>query len=344
MNTNMNEKRINKKKRLQALNDAELLICTKKLVKREQELIAEVIEHLEEIEKRRLYSDLGYKSLYEYCTIELKYSQDQAYRRIQAMKITRQIPEVKEMISNGELSLTTLNVATSFMNEAKIDDVKKKAEFLNDCKNLTKTEVQDLIFEMKNEMDIPQDRPQKDQIVHINKNESRIHVTIQNELLEKIEKIKGLIAHKKRNMKLEELIELMADEMIRKLEKDKFSVKSTNEKVDKKIDKKIESKTEMNVEKKVEKNFEKNELNSKNIKNTNDRYIRAVTKRELYLKSGGKCEVCGSTYALEIDHIKPIGIGGKNSTPNCRILCRNCNQRKAIKTYGQKKMDQYRFW
>ncbi len=39
------------------LNDAELLLVTKSLVEREREITTEVLWHLEEIERRKLYAD-----------------------------------------------------------------------------------------------------------------------------------------------------------------------------------------------------------------------------------------------------------------------------------------------
>ncbi|MCK5073284.1 MAG: hypothetical protein KAQ98_07645, partial [Bacteriovoracaceae bacterium] len=57
------------------LNDKKLLNDTMDLVKKERKTTSEILEHLEEIERRRLFCDLKYSSLFEYCTKELKYSE-----------------------------------------------------------------------------------------------------------------------------------------------------------------------------------------------------------------------------------------------------------------------------
>lgn len=53
---------------LHQLSDTELLSQTQKLVARERELTLEILWHLQEVEKRRLYSQFACSSLFEYCT------------------------------------------------------------------------------------------------------------------------------------------------------------------------------------------------------------------------------------------------------------------------------------
>lgn len=58
---------------LKSLSDPELLSSTRETVQRERELTGLVLEHLREIESRRLFAKLGFGSLFEYCVEELKY-------------------------------------------------------------------------------------------------------------------------------------------------------------------------------------------------------------------------------------------------------------------------------
>lgn len=105
---------------LQTLSDQDLLHRTRELVQRERELLTEVLNHLREVERRRLFSDLGCSSLFDYATRELGYSEDQAYRRITAMRLLKELPEVEDKISEGSLTLSVLSVAGSlFKAEAK---------------------------------------------------------------------------------------------------------------------------------------------------------------------------------------------------------------------------------
>src|SRR6185503_20452586 len=85
----------------QTLSDLDLLTRTRELVARERELLTEILRHLHEVQRRRLFSDLGYKSLFEYAVKELAYSEDQAHRRINAMRLLREVPQIETKIETG---------------------------------------------------------------------------------------------------------------------------------------------------------------------------------------------------------------------------------------------------
>ncbi|PWU15627.1 MAG: hypothetical protein C5B49_11520 [Bdellovibrio sp.] len=97
--------------RLGSLSDSALLENTQTLVKQERELLTEILHHLKEIENRRLFSSLGYKSLFDYAVKHLQYSEDQAARRISAMKLLKELPEIEEKIELGSLTLANLSMA-----------------------------------------------------------------------------------------------------------------------------------------------------------------------------------------------------------------------------------------
>jgi hypothetical protein len=78
--------------------------------------------------------------------------------------------------------------------------------------------------------------------------------------------------------------------------------------------------------------FEKKRFNTETRapeKSSKSRYVPTGLKKVIF-KRDKKCTICGSTYALEIDHIKPYAIGGVTEKKNLRLLCRNCNQRERI--------------
>lgn len=77
---------------LQAMNDSSLIAATESLIRQERELLTSVLHHLHEIDRRRLYCSLGYKSLFDFAVRHLGYPEDQAYRRISAMKLLRELP------------------------------------------------------------------------------------------------------------------------------------------------------------------------------------------------------------------------------------------------------------
>jgi hypothetical protein len=74
-------------------------------------------------------------------------------------------------------------------------------------------------------------------------------------------------------------------------------------------------------------------FSSRTTKNENKRYISKSDKSTIWERDKGKCQNCGSTYAIQIDHIQPFSHGGKTNLGNLRLLCRNCNQSKGTNTF-----------
>ena len=70
-----------------SLSDRELLRQTGTLVQHERHLQGAVIDHLSEIEARRLYLRRGCSSLFDYAVRELGYSEAAAGRRIGAVRL-----------------------------------------------------------------------------------------------------------------------------------------------------------------------------------------------------------------------------------------------------------------
>ena len=56
-----------------------------------------------------------------------------------------------------------------------------------------------------------------------------------------------------------------------------------------------------------------------------------VIRRRILMRDGHRCQQCGATAPLEIDHIRPLAEGGDHCDDNLRVLCRPCNRRKSYK-------------
>ena len=88
-----------------ALSDARLLERTKELSGVEHHLEVVVIDHLREIQKRRLYLRLGFSSLFDYAVRELGYSDAAAWRRIKAMRLCADVDGARERLQDGSMTL-----------------------------------------------------------------------------------------------------------------------------------------------------------------------------------------------------------------------------------------------
>lgn len=51
------------------------------------------------------------------------------------------------------------------------------------------------------------------------------------------------------------------------------------------------------------------------------RYIPAATRRFVWKRDRGECQVCQTRHGLQLDHIRPFAEGGPNTPENLRLLC-----------------------
>ena len=178
---------------LKKMSDNLLLENIKELVKKESKITAEIITHLEEVDRRKLFSELKYKSLFDYSVMELGYSEDQAYRRVNAMRLSRKIPEVKKKIDDGELSLTNVNLLSGFFKELDLQTT-EKSSVIEKVSNKSKRECQNILMGIREDKGMASP-PKKDIVKNESSNTVRLSVTISKETMKKIEQIKGIFAH-----------------------------------------------------------------------------------------------------------------------------------------------------
>ncbi|HSC85755.1 MAG TPA: HNH endonuclease signature motif containing protein [Polyangiaceae bacterium] len=95
---------------LASVSDDELVAGLAALEAQHLSTMAAIIEHLVEMERRRLHLRLGYASLYEYCLKALRLSEDEAYRRMTCARLAARHPEIIAKLARGELSLTTVTM------------------------------------------------------------------------------------------------------------------------------------------------------------------------------------------------------------------------------------------
>src|SRR5690606_20035364 len=112
-------------KNLSELTNALLVEKLKSFRSRENHILAEIILYLSELDSRRYYRELGYSSLFSYCTKELGYSESAAYRRIQAARTLRTNPEVYQNIKEAKLSLSAIAEISKLKEEAPKEELLK---------------------------------------------------------------------------------------------------------------------------------------------------------------------------------------------------------------------------
>ncbi len=256
------------------ITDAELLTMTSRCSASIREKTLELLEMLTEIDKRKLYCDLSFSSLFNYIVNELKFSESQAaiYNNIIKANILS-LPLTKDKIEDGTLSLFAAGAAARIIRDEQITNVSESIKIIKKLEVMTKEEI-------KNEL------PPK----------TKKKFAYSKEILDKVAKLKKKL-NLPNDMEIEAILILLLDRELTSPAKSEIK----------------ENKT-----------------------------ITPQTKTRLKLQAKHQCEFvseskvrCTETKHLEVDHIKPKALNGSNHPNNLRILCRNHNQRAAIKNLGQ---------
>ncbi|MFI5346315.1 MAG: hypothetical protein ACHQ51_08070 [Elusimicrobiota bacterium] len=100
---------------LEQLTDDELWDRTLNLASSEREISCDLVEHLAEIDRRRLSEGRDCGSLFDYCVHTLGYSEAAAFRRIRAARAIRIHPPIKGLLREGRLTLESVALLHPFL-------------------------------------------------------------------------------------------------------------------------------------------------------------------------------------------------------------------------------------
>ena len=190
---------------LKSFTDAEILANLKILVSKERRLLSEVLYHLLEVYRRKLHLELAYSSLHEYCVKELAYPNDQAYRRIAAMRVLSDCPEISASIEEGSINLTHLSQAGNYFNsKAKARaplSIQEKREVLQKLQEKPTRETEKFFAELMPEED------RREKLRSITEHLSEVRFVASDALLKKLEEFKALDSHSLKNGTYAEVFE-----------------------------------------------------------------------------------------------------------------------------------------
>src|SRR5688572_20088559 len=112
---------------LDHLSDAELLERTSALVLVEHGAVADVAEHLGEIDRRRLYLEHAYPSLYAFCVEHFGYTEHAALKRIRVARLALESPRVLDELRSGAIQLSSLLMLAPHLNQTNAEELLDEA-------------------------------------------------------------------------------------------------------------------------------------------------------------------------------------------------------------------------
>ena len=130
------------------LSDADLLRRVVVLAGLEREATVELVAHLAELDARRLYLAEGFGSLFSYCTGALRLAEHAAYNRIEAVRASRRVPAILDLLADGSLNLSTVRLLAPHLRPDNVESLVSMA------KGKTKREVEVLVARLAPEPDV----------------------------------------------------------------------------------------------------------------------------------------------------------------------------------------------
>src|SRR3954469_10227199 len=124
---------------LLGLENSELLARLSELARQSNDLTAQLLAHLVELEERKLHLELGFSSLFAYCVEALGMSEGSAGRRVTAARVCRHFPELFERVTRGELHLCALCALAPHLSS------ENSAELFAACQGRTRRQVEELL-------------------------------------------------------------------------------------------------------------------------------------------------------------------------------------------------------
>lgn len=306
-----------------SLGDRELLDRMRRIAAAERAIGVYALTHLAEIQRRKLYDEAGYATMFAYCGGELKYSEATAYRRLQSADAVRKFPEVLSRIKDGGLTVCALSIVAKHLTRDNSAQLLKRIEgkSVREVERVAvefapRPDTHDMIralprSETTKTADSRVDEPpatagftsiapsQPEKITPRSPERVHFSFTGSEELRRVIERLSELLWHKFPEGRLEDIV----------LEAGKAYLELNDP------DKRPPSAP-------------------KPARSVNRRFVPRWVKSIVYRRDGGTCTFtspeghrCESRRGLEYDHITPWSRGGRSDDPtNIRLLCRTHNQ------------------
>ncbi len=330
---------------LESISNEELLRRLSKLLQQSRWAESELVAHIGEVDRRRLYARVASPSMFAYCTEVLHLSESEAYLRILVGRSAREHPILLMMLGDGRLHLSGITKLAAHLTEANRDTLLARAV------HKTKRQIEELIAELAPRPDVaakirklperrdkieptppsqqrpdvvvlpPAPPPQKPAVVEpLAPARFKVAFTASVELRDKLARLRVLMRSSVPDGDLAAIIEEAVTEKLERIEARRFG--KTNA---------------------PRKSLEETDLSP------SSRYIPAAVKRAVRERDGDRCRFvdkqgrrCSERDELEFHHLRPFGRGGDNSPQNIKLMCPAHNGYHAERDYGKEVMERYR--
>ncbi len=134
---------------LRSVPDDDLLRRLAELLRQSRRIESELVAHIAEVDRRRLYAREATSSMHAYGTEVLHLSEAEAYFRIAVARASRQHPVLLTMLADGRLHLTGIAKLAPHLTRENRDRLLARAI------HKSKREIEELVAELAPKPDVP---------------------------------------------------------------------------------------------------------------------------------------------------------------------------------------------
>ena len=197
------------------LSNQALLEETERLASNVRRATARLIAALAEVDARRLWADEGCSSLYDYCTRVLRFSEQEAYLRIEAARVALRFPDMLPMLDDGELTLTNVGLLKPHLT------LENHAALLEAARGKSKREVTRQVAALRD--DEGECAESVATIIPISASRFRLTVDIEDETYDKLERATDLLRHSVPDGDVAHVLERALTSLLRDLGRTKWA-------------------------------------------------------------------------------------------------------------------------
>ena len=308
--------------------------------KAERTLLVEFLAYLAELDRRKLYLELGFSSTFAFLTDHLGFTRSAAFRRTTAARLVARFPVVAAYLGDGRVCLTTLVELRDVLEEPRL------GEILDRAAGRTEEQVRELVAALHPRpapMDLlrrlPEARPAEPapspvsagpalpppapahpapRVVPISQELRVLRVTVGREFVADLASVRAALSHQIPDGNLEKVLHECLRRTLRDCERRRRGAGKPSA-----------TTPEPGL---VE-------------RTTDSRYIPASVRDEVWRRDEARCAFvgtdghrCGSTHKLELHHIRPFAQGGASTVANLTLTCARHNRFLAERDYGAEYM------
>jgi hypothetical protein len=324
------------------LSDEALVASLASVCADERRLLARLIQHLVEVEDRRLHLKAACSSMFDFCVRRLGMSEGGAFRRINAARLVRRFPGLLGTIERGELHLSSLVLLRDHLTEANVE------ELVASTRGRSKRELEELLARRAPRPDVPSTlrrlpQPQPPQVTAtaplppgspspvvaatplpvpeapparariepLADARYKLQLTASTALRDKLERARDLMRHRNPAGDLAVVVERALDALLDQLEKERLGKTARPP-------------------------------STPPARATRAGRVARAVRRAVFERDGEQCTFtdatgarCPSRTLLELDHVESRALGGSGEASNLRVRCRAHNALHAEEVFGR---------